>query len=76
MSSKASWLLSPEEMADFKADARGSARASELERVARPGPPASPAEGLRQLWDLLDLLGAMAGPLPPERNVITGVFLI
>ena len=71
MNSKTSWQLSDADRADLRTDAVSAARRDEFARAALLPVPTSPAEGLRLLWDLLDLLTTLAGPLPADRNVTT-----
>ena len=60
----------------MRADALSAARRDELDRAARPAVVPSAEEGLRQLWDLLDLLEALSGPLPANRAPVKGLLLL
>lgn len=69
VSSKISWRPSEQELADLRLEATDPKRRDEFSHAAHLSPLASPAEGLEQLWDLLDLLTTLAGPLPPDRTI-------
>ena len=73
MSLKTSWRPSAQaqELADLREEAASPQRRDDFARAASLPPPVSAAEGLRQLWDLLDLLDALSGPLPADRTIVS-----
>ncbi|OGQ89119.1 MAG: hypothetical protein A2289_13080 [Deltaproteobacteria bacterium RIFOXYA12_FULL_58_15] len=53
----------------MRADAEDAQRRAEFALAGSNLAQVSPEEGLRQLWDLLDLLNSFAGPTAPDRTI-------